>query len=180
MPVLPYSITGLIYDTDSTVLGDAIVRVINIRTAEVLTTTSQSDGSYSVVFTAYENKDMVFVDARKTISTTMEKYGVGVTEIDTDVVGKDVNITVNLRMDMGIETILLRAPQQDRDIRVFSPEFNALRTVETGMDCKQATITRDANNFISTIEESDGIHTKKTTFTRDTNNYITSIEERIK
>jgi len=180
MPGIDYPITGVIKDTDESLLEGATVRVCNIKTAEVLSATTESDGSYSVTFTTYSNKDFIVVEARKAISATMEKIGIAVTEIDTGVAGKDVNITVNLRVDLGIETLVLRAPQQDRDIRIFSPEFNAIKTVNTGFDCKQVTLTKNSDNYVTDIEESDGIHIKKTTFTRDSNNYITSIAERIK
>lgn len=181
MPILPYAISGLIYDTDgSTGLSSTNIRVYNLRTGEVLTTTSASDGSYSVTFETYEDKDFIYIEARKTISSQMEKFGIGSVEIDTSQAGLTKNIYTNLIINRGIETTLLRAPIQEREDRMFSPDYNALRVIPTGFDTEDVTITRDANNYITTVEETDGIHIKKTSLTRDANNLITSIVERIK
>jgi hypothetical protein len=181
MPLLPWVLSGIVYDIDgSTALAGATVRVINITTLETLTSTTAADGSFSVTFTSYNNNDILFYEARKTIATYLEKVGAGNTTIDTSLPGRDVTITVNRIADKKLETIVFRTPIQEREDRIFSPAFNALRVIPTGFDIKQTTLTRDANNFITEIDEDDGLHIKISLFTRDVNNFITNIAERIK
>jgi len=176
----PYPITGIIFDTNGlTTLNEALVRVINLRTGEIKTTTSVIDGSYSVTFTDYENADHVFIDAYKSVNDNVDKYGTALTTIDTSLSGREQNVTVFLRVNKGVERIILRTPVQDMGTRTFLPDYNSERVTLTGFNPIQMTITRNANNYITQIEENDGLHTKRTTFTRDSNNYITSISERI-
>jgi hypothetical protein len=76
--------------------------------------------------------------------------------------------------------IILRKPFQERQDLMYSPQFRAMRVVTVGFDNIQTTLTRDVNNFITQIDEDDGLHVKVTVLTRDANNFITSIAERIK
>jgi hypothetical protein len=181
MPVIPWILNGLIYDIDgSTALAGANIKVINLNTLEILTATSAADGSYTVTFTSYTNNDILFIEARKTIATDLEKIGTNNTTIDTGLPGKNVNVTVNRLADKKLETIIFRTPIQEREDRIFSPQFNALRVLPTGFDTKQTTLTRDVNNFVSEIDENDGLHIKISSFTRDANNLVINVAERIK
>jgi hypothetical protein len=181
MPNLPWVLSGIVYDIDaSTALATATVKVMNLNTLEVLNSTSAADGSFSVTFTSYTNGDILFIEARKTIATDLEKIGTNNTTIDTGLPGRNVNVTVNRIADKKLETIVFRTPIQERQDRIFSPQFNADRVLITGFDTKQTTLTRDVNNFVSEIDENDGLHIKVSLFTRDANNLITSIAERIK
>jgi hypothetical protein len=181
MPVLPWILNGIVLDIDnSTALFGASVRVINLNTLETLTATSAADGSFAVTFTSYTNGDILFYEARKAIATDLEKVGNGNTTIDTSLPGRDVTITVNRIADKKLETIVFRTPIQEREDRIFSPAYNALRVLPTGFDVKQTTLTRDVNNFITEIDENDGLHIKVSLFTRDANNLVINVAERIK
>lgn len=181
MPNLPWVLNGIIYDIDAfTALAAATVKVINLNTLEILSATSAADGSYTVTFTTYSNGDILLIEARKTIATYLEKIGANNTTIDTGLPGKSVNVTVNRLADKKLETIIFRIPIQEREDRIFSPAFNAIRVLPTGFDTRQTTLTRDVNNFVTQIDENDGLHIKVSLLTRDANNFITSIAERIK
>jgi len=181
MPLLPWVLSGIVFDIDgSTALAAATVKVINLNTLEVLTSTTAADGSYAVTFTTYSNNDILFIEARKTIATDLEKIGSDNTTIDTGLPGRNVNVTVSRIADKKIETIVFRTPIQEREDRIFSPQFNALRVLPTGFETKQTAIIRDVNNFVSEIDENDGLHIKISLFTRDVNNLISYIAERIK
>jgi hypothetical protein len=183
MPNLPWVVSGVITDIDgSSPLANAFVTLTNITTISYSqTATTAADGSYSInINTGYSNGDILVIQIRKSISNDLEKRGVSSTTVDVGLPGKIVNITVDKVIDRKIEDVILRAPIQEREERIFSPAFNAIRVLPTGFETTQTTLTRDVNNFITEIDEDDGLHIKVSLLTRDANNFITNIAERIK
>ena len=179
MPEIPWVLSGVVTDIDgSTAASGVSIRVVNLRTFDTLTATTESDGSYSVTLTSYEDNDGLYIEARTSISDSMEKFGNAYSDVDTGLAGREVNITLDKRVDLGVVTKILRSPYQDKEERMFSPEFNAKRVVIVGSGKVQVAITRDANDLITSIEENDGVHTKVITFTRDANNLVTAVSER--
>ena len=181
MPGNPWILSGIITDIDgSTGLEDVTVKAVNLRSLEVLTTTTESDGSYSITLTSYEDNDGLYIEAKKNISDSMVKFGNAYEDVDTGEVGKNVNITLDKKVDLKVETVILRTPYQDKEDRIFVPEFNANRVMIAGHNKIQTTIARDSDELVTSIEEDDGVHTKVITLTRDSDNFVTGIAERFK
>jgi len=181
IPQIPWILSGVITDIDgSTAVEGASISVLNMTTAERMTTTSVADGSYAVTFTSYSDDDILVLEAKKEISSTIIKYGEGSTQIDVALPGKTLDVTMDKFIDKAALDIFLRKPFQERQDLIYDPRFKAFRVVPVGFDKVQTTLTRDANGFITQMEEDDGLHVKVTVLTRDANNYITSIAERIK
>ena len=181
IPQISWALSGIIKDIDgSTVFSGATVRVTNIRTGEMQSQSSAADGSYLFAFTSHQNDDILLTEAKYEISGRMYKYGFATTTVDTSLEGKMLDVTMDKHVDKSALDIILRKPFQERQDLIFSPEFNAMRVVQTGFDKVQTTFARDANNLVTSMEENDGMHVKVTAFARDANNYITSISERIR
>lgn len=179
MPATPWVISGIITDIDgSTALENTTVRVVNLRSLETQSTTTESDGSYSITLTSYNDEDELYIEARYSVSDSMEKFGNSHDKVDTGEAGITVNITLDKKVDLNVEEKILRSPIQDKEERMFSPEFNANRVLVVGHDKLQTTITRDSDNLITKIEDDDGVHKKVITFTRDSDNLVTDIAER--
>lgn len=134
MPAVPFPVGGIVYDTDgATLLVGATVILQNLRTLDLATKTTQSDGSYAFNLSnetdfpsSYVSGDDLLFVAKKAISSKAEKYVMDTSSVSGDSVEK--NLTVKLYIDKSLIP-LAGMDKRDIEMRVFEPSARATRII---------------------------------------------------
>lgn len=170
MTTVPFPLNGIVYDIDNTVEGGVTVKITNTRTGDTQDQTTNSSGEYAfdlANFTnEYETNDIILIQAWK--DDTLFKL------MSSSILVEGSSVTKNLTLRPVFNKIIKQSDLKEIQVNEYAEEFGAKNIIE--IEAERIDITRNINNYATSIVEYINGVKKTTTITRDSNDYATKIE----